>query len=158
MKDQPSFRPLTGRLSPESQTIVMLARVWRAARQKHLQFLNELHSEEEDREHLADVVLPTHHVWVAEVKGEIAGFIAFGDGWVHHLYVTPESQKQGIGAALLAIAKRNYRSLQLWVFQSNLPAIRFYEREAFCVVERTDGASNEARKPDIRMCWLKEDS
>ena len=35
----------------------------------------------------------------------------------------------------------------------DLSAIRFYERREFRIVERTDGASNEARRPDVRMTW-----
>ena len=148
--DKPTFRKLTGKFSQE---IVMLARTWRAARQEHLQFLNELHSEEEDRAYLANTVLPTQQVWIAEVGQVIAGFIAFGDGWVHHLYVAPQFQRQRIGSELLAIAKRSDPALQLWVFEFNLPAIRFYEREGFRIVERTDGKANEGDMPDVRMQW-----
>ena len=153
MKDKPTFRQLIERFSPDSQTIAMLARTWRAARQEHLQFLLDLHSEDEDRAYLANIVLPTHEVWVAEVEQMIAGFIAFGDGWIHHLYLAPQFQRQGIGRELLAIAKRTWPELQLWVFESNLTAIKFYESEGFRIVQRTDGASNEASKPDILMKW-----
>jgi ribosomal protein S18 acetylase RimI-like enzyme len=47
--------------------------------------------------------------------------------------------------------------LQLWVFAVNSPAIRFYVRRGFRVVERTDGASNEAKQPDARMEWKATD-
>ena len=153
MKNKPTFRQLAGKLTPESQEIVMLTRTWRQARQKHLQFLIDLHSEEEDRAYVADVVLPAQQVWHAEIEQVIAGFIAFADGWVHHLYVAPEFQNQRIGSELLAIAKRSTPALQLWVFESNLSAIEFYQREEFRIVERTDGEANEAKRPDVRMQW-----
>ena len=46
--------------------------------------------------------------------------------------------------------------LQLWTFQANAPAQRFYERHGFHEVERTDGAGNEERSPDIRYRWQPE--
>jgi hypothetical protein len=43
--------------------------------------------------------------------------------------------------------------MRLWVFESNVPARRFYELHGFVAVERTDGAGNEERAPDVRMEW-----
>jgi hypothetical protein len=34
------------------------------------------------------VILPANAVWVAEMDDRIAGFIAFAEGWVNHLYAT----------------------------------------------------------------------
>jgi ribosomal protein S18 acetylase RimI-like enzyme len=49
--------------------------------------------------------------------------------------------------------ERNAEGLQLWTFQANEPAQRFYERHGFVDAERTDGAGNEERAPDIRYQW-----
>lgn len=149
----PTIRRLTESLSPDSKTVVRLVDAWREARQEHLQFLLDLHSAAEDAAYLTSQILRTNEVWVAEVDQLIAGFIAFGDGWVNQLYVAPPFQRQGIGSDLLTIAMRSSPRLQLWVFESNLPAIRFYESRGFRVVERTSGASNEAKRPDLRMQW-----
>ncbi len=43
--------------------------------------------------------------------------------------------------------------LQLWTFQVNGPAQSFYERHGCRAVERTDGATNEEREPDVRYAW-----
>jgi len=40
-------------------------------------------------------VLPNNRVWIAEAEGNLAGFIAFANGWVNHLYVAPAFQRQG---------------------------------------------------------------
>ncbi len=45
------------------------------------------------------------------------------------------------------------RTLDLWTFQSNIGAQRFYNRHGFLEVMRTDGAGNEERSPDIRYRW-----
>ena len=42
--------------------------------------------------------------------------------------------------------------MQLWAFQSNTGALRFYERHGFVAVEETDG-DNEEGAPDLRMRW-----
>src|SRR4051812_7156837 len=146
-------RKLTEPLPPESDLIAMLVRLWRAAREEHLRFLSDLHDAGEDRAYLSGVVLPANDVWVAEAGTEVAGFIAFRDGWVNHLYVAPRFQGRGVGSELLAIARRENQTLQLWAFEANEPAIRFYENREFRVAERTDGTSNEAKRPDVRMQW-----
>jgi GNAT superfamily N-acetyltransferase len=98
-------------------------------------------------------VLPANEVWLAESEGVAVGFIAFAAGWVNQLYVAPRFQGRGVGSDLLSIAMRRNASLELWTFEVNAPAVRFYERRGFRVVERTDGASNEAKQPDLRLQW-----
>jgi putative acetyltransferase len=147
------IRQVTQAHGPESELIRQVVDVFCAARVAKLQFLMDLHSGEEDRRFFSSVVLPTKQAWVAEADGRVVGFIAFAEGWVNHLYVTPEFQGQGIGKRLMAIAKESNPSLQLWVFESNEPAIAFYERQGFRTVERTDGSTNETGMPDLRMEW-----
>lgn len=77
-------------LPPKSDRILSLVRAWRDARRKHLQFMLELHSAEEDCAYLTNVLCRTDEVWVAEVDGTVAGFIAFGEEWVSQLYVAPQ--------------------------------------------------------------------
>jgi putative acetyltransferase len=151
-----SIRQITEPHAPDSEFIRKLAAVFRAARKDRLQFQLDLHDEDEDRRFLSGTVLPTNQVWVAESNGHLAGFIAFAAGWVNHLYVGPDFQRRGVGRRLLGIAKKSNVALQLWVFEVNDPAIRFYEREGFRVVERTDGAGNEAKMADVRMEWKRK--
>ncbi|MCY7298820.1 MAG: GNAT family N-acetyltransferase, partial [Ilumatobacteraceae bacterium] len=61
---------------------------------------------------------------------------------------------RGLGDKLMKLAKeRSPEGLQLWTFQVNEPARRFYERHGFVVEQLTDGAGNEERAPDIRFVW-----
>lgn len=90
---------------------------------------------------------------VAEA-GRVHGFIVHEKSWINCLYVLPEARDKGIGKMLLDHAKlANPRGLQLWTFQANIGAQRFYLREGFREVERTDGAGNEENLPDIRYVW-----
>lgn len=114
-----------------------------------------VHSDAETRDHFATHVLPTSTVWVAEDSGYgIVGFIAVQDGWIAHLYVLPGHTGRGIGEVLLDLAKAMADRLDLWTFQANEGARRFYARHGFVEVDRTDGA-NEEGAPDIHLRWTR---
>jgi GNAT superfamily N-acetyltransferase len=119
-----------------------------------LDFLPRLHTDEETREWLATVMLPGHEVWVAERDGEVVAFAALTEELLGHLYVRPDAQGRGVGSALLEKAKeRRPAGFDLWVFQQNEGARRFYERHGLTCVELTDGSGNEERTPDARYAW-----
>lgn len=96
--------------------------------------------------------LSVDEAWVAELDGVVAAYARFTATWLDDLYVHPERQGQGLGAALLdlVLALRPH-GLGLYVFESNVPARRFYEARGFVVTERGDGSGNEEREPDLRM-------
>jgi GNAT superfamily N-acetyltransferase len=85
----------------------------------------------------------------------MTGVIAFQDDWIEQLYVLPEAQGQGVGTALLDVAKHTSGRLQLWTFQRNAQARRFYEARGFAMVEQTDGTGNEEKEPDARYLWMR---
>ena len=120
-----------------------------------LTFLPRLHTDDEHRAFIANVVLPQQEVLVAENEAGVAGFIAMAHGdLIEHLYVRPERQRRGIGTALLDEAKaRMPGGFRLWVFQENEPARRFYERNGLAVLELTDGSGNEEKTPDALYGW-----
>jgi GNAT superfamily N-acetyltransferase len=121
-----------------------------------LTFLPKLHDEADTKNWIATVMLPSHEVWVAERDGEIVGFAALTEDLLGHIYVRPDVQGRGIGGALLAKAKAvRPRGFDLWVFQQNEGARRFYERHGLTCVELTDGAGNEERTPDARYAWRR---
>lgn len=113
-----------------------------------------VHSDEEIRAHLAS--LPERkEVWVAETTGiGVIGLAVLADRWLDDLYVHPQSQRQGIGSALVDLAKERMRDgFCLWVFETNAAARAFYRRHGLVELERTDGSGNEEHAPDIRMAW-----
>jgi len=132
------------------------ASVLRTTRKHSLPYLPDLHSEDEDVRFLADGVFATDTVLVALNGERVVGFIAFSEGWVNHLYVVPGWQRHGIGRELLERAKLQRRSLQLWTFERNIAALRFYEKEGFRVVKRTDGFGNEEKEPDVLLRWDRQ--
>lgn len=93
-------------------------------------------------------------VWVAEADGAAAAYLRLSDAWLDDLYVVPEHAREGIGSALLDLAKRQRpNGFCLWVFEQNLPARAFYRHHGLIDLEHTDGSANEERTPDVRMAW-----
>jgi GNAT superfamily N-acetyltransferase len=131
------------------------ARVHRAAFDHALPWLTGLHTSDEDRWFYRERMFTRCALWGAFDGGAMTGIIAFRDDWIDQLYVLPQLQGRGVGSELLEIAKRSFDRLQLWTFQRNAPARRFYEARGFALVEQTDGAGNEEKEPDARYLWTR---
>lgn len=103
------------------------------------------------------MVVPTLETWVAVADGAVVGLLVLDEEWLSQLYLDPPWRGHGIGDRFVALAKqRRPAGLELWTFQLNGPAQRFYERHGFVAVERTDGSGNEEHEPDIRYVWRPE--
>jgi ribosomal protein S18 acetylase RimI-like enzyme len=83
---------------------------------------------------------------VAEIDGEVQGFVAFAAGELTWLYVSPQTYRKGIGRQLLryAVAASGGR-LSAEVLVGNQPALSLYLSEGFHLLGRTNGrlAGNE---------------
>lgn len=86
-------------------------------------------------------------LWVAEVDGIVAGFVALDDDEVTWLYVDPQRYRRGVGRALLrhALAAAGPR-VEVTVLDGNPAALRLYLSEGFGITETRTGslAGNEA--------------
>ena len=130
-----------------------IAEVFIASFAPLLSFLPRLHTHDEDRAFIRDLV-DRHEVWLAEEADRVLGFAAISETKLEQLYVHPDEQGRGAGAALLAKTKeRRPAGFTLWVFQQNERARRFYEAHALTLVELTDGSGNEEKTPDARYEW-----
>jgi putative acetyltransferase len=122
-----------------------------------LTFLPQLHTVEEAVAWMAGEILPTQRIQVADVEDEVLGYVAVADRWIHQLYVHPDHQGEALGSALLTWALADARPRQLWTFQQNVRARRFYEARGFKAVEFTDGSGNEEKTPDVRYLWSPDE-
>ena len=123
-------------------------------------WMPRVHDPEEVEDFLRDTVLRRRACWVAENSAGICGFLALdiSDRLVSLLYLAADERGRGTGKALLDRAKRACpRGLGLWTFVANSGARRFYEREGFREVARTDGDNDEGL-PDILFRWTPEDA
>jgi len=113
------------------------------------------HTPEEDRAYYRDDVFPDCEILGAFVNRVLLGHVAWRPGWIEHFYVDPSRQSAGIGTRLLAGVQAQQDDIQLWTFQANSGARRFYERHGFVAEQFTDGADNEEHEPDVRYRWRR---
>ncbi len=135
--------------------VAAVAALWIRARNAAVPMIPAyVHQNKDVFEWIASIVIPRQETWVAEYEHHPIGMISLDQEWIDQLYVDPEWTGHGVGAFLIEWAKeRSPRSLQLWTFESNLGARRFYERHGFIAMERTDGRRNEEGFPDMRYQW-----
>jgi GNAT superfamily N-acetyltransferase len=127
---------------------------WRSRHAVTSQLPPAIHSETSVRKWFADVLLPDGQTWVALDDGRILAVLTLDGDDLDQLYVDPDAAGQGVGSALVDLAKDlRPGGLALWTFQSNTRAQAFYRHHGFAEVRRTDGAANEEHAPDVRMVW-----
>jgi GNAT superfamily N-acetyltransferase len=132
------------------------ALVRRTAFECALPWLAGLHTLQEDQRFFHERLFPTSELWGTFDDAGMIGIIAFRADWIDQLYVLPRAQRRGVGTQLLQIAQTRFPRLQLWTFQRNAPARRFYQRRGFVLVEETDGAGNEEKEPDALYLWTRD--
>lgn len=85
-------------------------------------------------------------IFVADYDRQIIGFIAIWppDRFIHHLYILPTYQGQGVGSQLLfEILKQYQQPLSLKCLVNNPRAVAFYQQHGFQIETRgmsEDGA------------------
>lgn len=120
-----------------------------------LTFLPALHTPEEDRWFIEHIILRDCEVTLAERDGIVIAFLARQGNEARLLYVHPDQLRSGAGTQLLEAAKAGREALELWCFQANTRARRFYEKHGFRAIGFTDGARNEEKTPDVRYRWQR---
>lgn len=124
-----------------------------------LDFLPALHTVDEDRWFIEHVILKECRVTVAEIAGRMVGFLALEREEIRMLYTHPDFLGRGVGSRLIEHAKASGPpAIELWCFQANTRARRFYEARGFRAIRFTDGADNEERTPDVRYRWERTGS
>ena len=78
-------------------------------------------------------LLPQAEVYVYEDDKMIQGFIGINDEYIEGIFVSDEMQSRGIGKMLLDYIKDKKDRLQLKVYQKNVRAMSFYQREGFTI-------------------------
>lgn len=134
-----------------------IAETFTAAFETLLSFLPDLHTHEEHRHFITELVPRDHEIWVAEDEGRVVALAAIGESTLGHIYVHPDFQRRGFGTALLDKTKElRPDGFTLWTFPANEQACRFYEGHGLHAIEHGDGSGNEEGVPDVRYEWLPE--
>src|SRR5215207_4822191 len=127
MTSPPSTESVPFLIRPaEARDADAIAAVHRTSMREALPYLPDLHTADEDRTWVANVVLPHQEVWVAEAAGQVVGIAALDGDMLSQLYILPGEQGRGIGSALLAKAmERRPAGMCLYAFQRNTGARGF---------------------------------
>lgn len=78
-------------------------------------------------------MFPQAEVYVYEDDKIIQGFVGINDEYIEGIFVSDEMQSRGIGKMLLDYIKDKKDRLQLKVYQKNVRAMSFYQREGFTI-------------------------
>ena len=91
------------------------------------------------------------YVYEEESKGEIQGFIGMQDNYIEGIFVWSEVQSNGIGKWLLDFVKDFKKPLTLQVYQKNIRAIKFYQRENFKI--QNENLDENTGEKEYIMTW-----
>lgn len=119
-------------------------------------WMPRIHTRAQDLAH-AGTLIDRGWVTVADGTSGVVGFVARSGPTVHALYVRDGARGRGLGRLLLGTAQAEADRLELWTFEANTGAHRFYERNGFTLAGRTDGAANDEGLPDRRYVWARTD-
>lgn len=133
----------------EEKDVDTVAKIWLETNIKAHDFIISNYWKEH-YEIIKDMFLQAE-VYVYEIEKEIMGFIGLDKEYIEGIFVLDQYQKRGIGKALLNHVKAKKEHLSLNVYQKNLNAILFYQREDFCV-QYEDVDKNTSEK-EYRMVW-----
>ena len=96
-------------------------------------------------------MLPQAEVYVYEDDKMIQGFIGVSDEYIEGIFVSDEMQSRGIGKMLLDYIKDKKDRLQLKVYQKNVRAMSFYQREGFTI--QSEEMDEFTREKEYVMNW-----
>lgn len=134
---------------PDAAPCAAIMRAW----MEETDWFRTRHQPHEDAPFLAGKIAAGTMI-VGQADKEIAGFLVLEADYVACLYLDKRHRNRGLGTLLLDFARaRNPSGLNLWTFQANTAARRFYEREGFTIETMTDGANNDEGIPDVMYVW-----
>lgn len=133
----------------EEKDVDTVAKIWLETNIKTHDFIASNYWKEH-YEIIKDMFLQAE-VYVYEIEKEIMGFIGLDKEYIEGIFVLDQYQKRGIGKALLNHVKAKKEHLSLNVYQKNLNAIQFYQREDFCI--QYEDVDENTREKEYRMVW-----
>ena len=90
-------------------------------------------------------------VYVYEDDKMIQGFVGLSNEYIEGIFVSDEMQSHGIGKILLDYMKDKKVRLQLNVYQKNVRAMSFYQREGFTI--QSEEMDEFTREKEYVMNW-----
>lgn len=100
-------------------------------------------------------ILPKAEIYVYEddATNLIDGFIGFTDRYIEGLFVKETAQSKGIGKQLLDYVKGIKSNMSLSVYQKNIRAVHFYQREQFLI--QSENIDDNTNEKELIMTWSR---
>ncbi|MCI8550254.1 MAG: GNAT family N-acetyltransferase [Lachnospiraceae bacterium] len=91
------------------------------------------------------------YVYEEELSHKIDGFIGMDEDYIAGIFVCYQAQCHGIGKQLLDFVKNIRKQLTLNVYQKNIRAVRFYQRENFHI--QSESIDENTGEKEYLMIW-----
>jgi ribosomal protein S18 acetylase RimI-like enzyme len=88
-----------------------------------------------------------------DAESEVKGFVGLQDDYIAGIFVEKSYRNQGIGKKLINFLKKNHQELSLDVYDKNIRAKQFYEKNGFEV--STQSIERETDEKESRLVWKK---
>jgi hypothetical protein len=131
------------------------ARIHRASFDHASPGLTGLHTADEGRWFYRERMFKACTLWGAFHGDALTGIIAFRKTGSTCSMCCRTRRGEALAANCCRSRTVPSIGLQLWTFQRNTRARRFYEARGFVLVEETDDAGNEENEPDARYLWTR---
>ncbi len=93
------------------------------------------------------------YVYEDDGTGQIEGFVGLAEDYIAGIFVREAARSKGIGRQLLDYVKEIREEISLSVYQKNVRAICFYERESFTI--QSEGEDEDTGEKEFLMVWRK---
>lgn len=90
-------------------------------------------------------------VFVVEIKNEIVGFAGLKEDYLAGIFFDQKVRHQGLGTELLNYLKQRYSQLILDVYQKNLAAVNFYQKNGFKIIQEKEYQNQNLN--EYQMMW-----
>ena len=100
-------------------------------------------------------ILPQAEVYVYEDNHtkQINGFIGLTNDYIAGIFIKHTAQSKGIGKQLLDFVKVRKPKLSLHVYEKNMRAVKFYQREQFII--QSENIEKVTNEKELKMVWNK---
>lgn len=135
----------------EIKDIDKLMEIWLITNIKAHDFIDENYWK--NNFNMVKEMFPQAEIYLYGEGEEILGFAGLMENYIAGIFVLENFQSKGVGKSLLDYVKKIKSQLTLQVYEKNIRAVKFYERENFKIqLEQIDENINEK---EFVMSWKK---
>ena len=99
-------------------------------------------------------MLSQSEIYVYEEKSKIQGFVGLSDKHIEGIFVSSKVQSKGIGNFLMCYVKNIKNQLSLSVYQKNIRAVNFYQKEDFNI--QSENVDENTGEKEYIMTWKRK--